>query len=376
MSGRHTRSASTRKAGQPQEEGSGSKDSDVPLPDFGQSGNVEENAPNNNNNGNVANLNDNNGRGVFPDLTEASQTIQRLQIEDLKREIEKLKEKLTDEDRHSQPHSIASSDNDKPSPGPYGPYEKSEKLPDPPIFEGKGSHDEFYTWKRRVEMKLSINNDRFSTNESQVAYIYSRCGPDPGKLIEPYLDDMTCKQILSQLELCYGDPFRKQTARRKYKELRQGGKSFQEFISEFHEKLQLSGSRATMLEEDIILDIREKLSLEMKQQCLHINVDTAAEFISKLQFIDKNLQDFRTQKERTAKFRNNFGKNKTPAGTLPGSSSDKPTSGGGFPRADTSGQQRPKFSASDIICFNCGVKGHYASACPSKQANAPEQGNA
>ncbi|KAL9048944.1 MAG: hypothetical protein Q9162_007473 [Coniocarpon cinnabarinum] len=133
--------------------------------------------------------------------------------------------------------------------------EKSEKIPDAPIFK-EGTAQDLYSWMLRIKSKLIVNHDRYPLNENKA------------------------------LEDRFGDPFQRNTERRNYANLRQTNKPFNEFIATFFKY----AIEAGILEADQMYDLQNKISNKMQSAVSTYKPDTLQGFVKKLQFVDKNIQ--------------------------------------------------------------------------------------
>ena len=68
-------------------------------------------------------------------------------------------------------------------PEPTAAPQRSEKLPDPPVFTGK--RRELRSFLSRLRNKLTSNADRYPTEANRLYYALSRLGGEVANLIEP-----------------------------------------------------------------------------------------------------------------------------------------------------------------------------------------------
>ncbi len=98
---------------------------------------------------------------------------------------------------------------------------KSEKLPDPPIFNKiRKNLRPFIT---KFYFKLSINQDRYSTKNNKVNYKISRLDENIARIINPFFRNRiftTFENFVSFLKRIYDNTYREHTATTKFKNLR------------------------------------------------------------------------------------------------------------------------------------------------------------
>jgi len=85
---------------------------------------------------------------------------------------------------------------------------------------------------------MIINQDRFPTPQSRIAYVTNRLTGTPYSQILLYIRDRVCQltdysQVLQILERAYGDPNRVQNTRSELFCFKQTNKEFAAFFAEF-----------------------------------------------------------------------------------------------------------------------------------------------
>jgi Domain of unknown function (DUF4939)/Zinc knuckle len=149
---------------------------------------------------------------------------------------------------------------------PYTDSHLSERIPDPPEFEG--DRKDFSRFSSQIYTKLIINADRFLSPQSRLAYLTSRLkGPAFAQLL-PYSRNGVSQlkdyqEGLDVLERAFGDPNRVSTARKELLALRQSNKEFGIFFAEFHrlalESQMHEDALPTILENALSKELREQL---------------------------------------------------------------------------------------------------------------------
>jgi hypothetical protein len=157
---------------------------------------------------------------------------------------------------------------------------KSDRLPDPPAFNGK--RKDLPAFIRKLQYKLEGNADRFPTERSRLLYAHSRLDRDVVALIDPLMDtDIgNVDQFVAFLEATYGDPNKEMTALSKLNNLKQGKRSFTTHFAEFRRLAADTG----LNEIGLIASLRHSLSLELQRamvgEALPNNLNTYANLIA------------------------------------------------------------------------------------------------
>jgi hypothetical protein len=120
------------------------------------------------------------------------------------------------------------------------PTRQKAKLPELPEFKGKRS--EFRPWTTQVKAKLAI--DKAGEPEHvQFWYVHSRLREGALEQVSSWVssvegtDAMTVQNLLAQLKAAYDDVEATERASRKLAQLKQGGRSFNNFLAEFDRTL-------------------------------------------------------------------------------------------------------------------------------------------
>jgi hypothetical protein len=154
------------------------------------------------------------------------------------------------------------------APAPSESTRQSEKLPDPDKFSGQRSDLRRFT--SQIHEKMIINQDRFPTSQSRIAYVTNRLTGTPYSQILPYIRDGVCQladypQVLQILERAYGDPNRVQNTRSELFRFKQTNKEFASFFAEF----QRLGLEAEMNDESLATLLEQAISNELRGMLLH-----------------------------------------------------------------------------------------------------------
>ncbi len=242
---------------------------------------------------------------------------------------------------------------------------KSEKLPDPPMFDG--DRKELRPFVTKLRMKLHDNADRFPTDTNRVNYAMSRLEGDAARTMDPFYRNGTFSSVevfISLLERTYDDASRKHSAATKLEGLKQRNREFTSFYSEFLGLVgELEWNEAAKVDA-----LRRKVSDEVRAQLIGRELPSALpEFATLCQRIDEDIrfaQNARSRRTATTR----------PTTTTPPTriSTMKPSPTAGDPMDIDSarsyapaGSDERKDRVSKGLCFGCGLKGHRHKDCPT-----------
>jgi hypothetical protein len=115
---------------------------------------------------------------------------------------------------------------------------KSEKLPDPPIYNGEP--ELLRPFLASLQTKLVGNADRYPTEQSKLSYSFTRLGGRASAQIIPHIKDglvglKGLSEFVDILQQAFGDPDRKATALANLRKLRQTNRPFPEYYANFQE---------------------------------------------------------------------------------------------------------------------------------------------
>ncbi|KAF6520478.1 hypothetical protein HZS61_016895 [Fusarium oxysporum f. sp. conglutinans] len=255
----------------------------------------------------------------------------------------------------------------------------SERLPDPEKFEA--TRADLRRFRDAITEKLTVNEDRYPTAVSRMAYVNSRLNKESYKLIQPYIFKGACRlpdyqDILDILQGAYGDPNEARTARRKLDVIKQRDRDFSTFYAEFQSLSLDSG-----LEGDALAPFLEKaVSKELSEMLLN---NPPADYsyntlVSHFKELDIRLQEYREKSRPYIPKRSNpiprVGPTRTRAERQE-RKSPSPRSGRSPPEnpqlagdpMDLSNQRRyirPNYRRENNQCFRCGSSSHYLRDCP------------
>ncbi len=218
-------------------------------------------------------------------------TVQALlaQVSELSGQLEQLRARMGE----AGPISPSTPEEQKETPNPVTPATstipaKSEKLPDPPMFGG--IRKELRPFVTKLRLKLSVNADRFPTEQDKLSYAMSRLDGDAARTIDPFFRNgslMGLHGFISFLEQTYDDASRKHTAITKLENLRQKNREFTVFFSEF---LGLVGE-LDWNESAKVAALRRAISDEIRDRLVGRNLPgTVGELATMCQQIDEDLR--------------------------------------------------------------------------------------
>ena len=111
-------------------------------------------------------------------------------------------------------------------------------LSDPPIFIN-GKDPSIDQWLSKMQGKFKINWDHYPTERSKLIYIENRVGEKALQHLEPCLQlnlitlFATIEDLFNYLEDIFANPHWKDHAMEKFRDLKMGARSFNDFYSEF-----------------------------------------------------------------------------------------------------------------------------------------------
>lgn len=236
---------------------------------------------------------------------------------------------------------------------------KSDRLPDPPAFNGK--RKDLPAFIRKLQYKLEGNADRFPTERSRLLYAHSRLDRDVVSLIDPLMDTDICNvdQFVAFLEATYGDPNKEMTALSKLNNLKQGKRSFTAHFAEFRRLAADTG----LNEIGLIASLRHSLSLELQRamvgESLPNNLNTYANLIATY---DNNLRFLPVSASAPYRPR-----------TTPTSRRDPDAMEIDSSYAPAGSEER-EIRKRKGLCFKCGKHGHVSRDCsvplPAARSNS------
>jgi Retrotransposon gag protein len=167
---------------------------------------------------------------------------------------------------------------------------RSEPTPETTASAGKsvGKTEKLpRTWLSAMKMKFLVNATLFPTELSKVAYVQSRTAGDLRALLETYFKDFKRTQLVdmfADLASRFDSPFRKETARREYHQLRQKQQELASFLGDFRRLAR----EADVREEDQIVDLRDKVRDDLKQVIILRRYTTIQEMITDITYGEMN----------------------------------------------------------------------------------------
>lgn len=135
------------------------------------------------------------------------------------------------------------------------------KLPDPPIFTD-GKDPSIDDWLGQMRRKLRIDEDRYPSDEDQIAYIYARVGGLAAKHLKLYSRvgaEKPCAnacEAFDAMEFLFGDPHRNSKTLSEFKKLRYVYPKFKSFWTEF----QRLAADSDYSKDKLIDELKKKLS--------------------------------------------------------------------------------------------------------------------
>jgi hypothetical protein len=280
-------------------------------------------------------------------------------IEDLQEEVRTLKmPTLGLPDRTPSPEMNTRNDSPEPAvvihPEPTTASQRSERLPDPPIFTGK--RRELRSFLSQLKNKLTGNADRYPTEANRLCYALSRLGGDAADLVEP-LQPNSVRSLVVLLEATYGDPNRQATAQRKINHMTQGTKSFPVYFSEFNRYAKETGWNDSALVNSLI----ESLSPELKTSLIGVDLPGALDACANI--INKRYNDIlRLTPKPTSRYNTTTPRTSTKPSSQPKHPDAMDIDSGTLEYAPLGSPERERRIKLGL-CFKCGSKAHISRYC-------------
>jgi len=249
------------------------------------------------------------------------------------------------------------------------PRSRTERVPDPPTFDG--SREKLEGFVAQLRIKLFSDPTRFPTPALRMGYTFNRLEGRAQAQILPFvqngafqLDDSD--DIIRILEAAFGDPDPAATARTKLLSLKQGKKEFTAYFAEF----QMLVSKLNWGEHAKLDALKEGVSIELRRQLLGRTQGLSFDqFVGLCQQLDSEIRALQLHEGRHHTSRQNQPR---PQNTSPPATNQSATAPGPMDlsasRKKLSEQERAA-RLREGRCLYCGGLGHMAAQCPNKSRN-------
>ena len=258
------------------------------------------------------------------------------------------------------------------------PLNRSDRVPDPPIFDGNRENLEGFVAQLRV--KLFSDPSRFPTPTLRLGYAFNRLGGRAQAQILPFVQNgkfllNDSDDIIRILENAFGDPDPAATARSKLHTLKQGKKEFTGYFAEF----QMLVSKLNWGEEAKLDALKEGVSIELRRQLLGrthgLSFDKFVALCQQLDSEIRALQHYEGRSGNTPHQPRPSQNQYSPRIQVPAPNPPRATSGPEPMDLSATGG-RGKISEEERAsrlrkgqCLYCGGEGHMARHCPNKNKN-------
>ncbi len=208
----------------------------------------------------------------------------------LKKRCEELKARL-------QAREVTSS------PSTYFERSRFQKIPDSSLFTDE-KNSIWENWYGKVQNKLKINADLFSSERVKLGYVHFRLSGDAAEVTQskrergcfnPY---KTADELLKELAQLFDDSDKEVNFRRNYYNLVQEQKKFSEFYTQFQRLFFYLGYQ----EKQLIVDLKDKINLRLRSAWITqlIQLSTLKEIRSYLIRLNNDQRAIREIKDREA----------------------------------------------------------------------------
>ncbi len=147
----------------------------------------------------------------------------------------------------------------------YSERSRSQKIPDSSLFTDE-KNSTWKNWYEKIQDKLEINADLFSNEQVKLSYIHSRLFDDAAEITQARRERdcvnfyKIVDDLLKELAQLFDDSNKKVNFRRKYYNLVQEFKKFNEFYTQF----QRLSFYLDYHEKQLIADLKDKIHLRFR----------------------------------------------------------------------------------------------------------------
>ena len=286
--------------------------------------------------------------------------LQRLLAEAHQAAVRQPQEQQPSQSRDNTPRR-----DDTPSSGAQKP---TKILPDPkkfdqPISQAEGPASTYRIWKHELMRKLETDYGE-QTEKTRLNYALTRIDGDTGKAVLSFLEDPsekieTAAQLFKKLDERYISIYAHENARKRYRDVMQYGRPFEEFLAEFRSL----AADARISEQDQRSDFKERLNPTLAAHCVAANQPKLSDMIDYIREISWNVDALVKQKRTITARRTNT----APSAVTTTSTTTQSKETG----------QKPRLSneewAKTQQCFICKNWGHISRHCPKKGDDSPKE---
>ncbi len=147
----------------------------------------------------------------------------------------------------------------------YSERSRSQKIPDSSLFTDE-KNSTWKNWYGKIQNKLEINVDLFSNEWVKLSYVHSRLFDDAAEIIQARRERdcvnfyRIVEDLLKELAQLFDDSNKKVNFRRKYYNLIQESKKFNEFYTQF----QRLSFYLDYHEKQLIVDLKDKIHFRLR----------------------------------------------------------------------------------------------------------------
>jgi hypothetical protein len=265
----------------------------------------------------------------------------------------------------------------------------AKSFPDVFMFD-RTKPSQIQPWILKLQIKLTFQSNRFSTEQSQLRYAFSRLSDGAFDQVRSFLDEDTgvismdsLNTHLASLRAVYDDPDQARTARRELKTLKMGSKTCPLYLAQFRSLVEdLNLNEDTQMHE-----LKDGLSSVLRDALiLKGRIDTLGELVEVLQDLNAGFRARDDEKKdealtaappRTHRTpRTTSATTATPATLAPalrGHPTDSNSGSYGDAPMNLSTAERERRRTERMArgeCTYCGTLGHFRAECPRRKEKA------
>lgn len=264
------------------------------------------------------------------------------------------------------------------------------------VLPTKFSYDDsdrglYPAFRAQLVAKFDIDGTKIGNEQAKAWYAYSRLERKAAQRMQPWVDTFkndttkfTGNGIVQQLDVAFADPQRKARALARLGTIKQGSRTFRDFITEF-DQLMLEAQAHTADHDTRKAWLTNALSYELVGAMISVTPsDTYEGYCQQLHQVSDRMASFGTKRPYGQSRSRQANASKKTVPYIPGSTTTNSTPNAGDPMdwepTGSRTSKRAKWVSQDEItkrrndgrCLRCGTNGHRIASCPYLPARRPD----